>query len=103
MSPKAPKKTFSDLKAAAQKGLANIDVDALKDKAAGATSIMVEKAGELKDAAVDVKDDIAAKLTELDRISTGNGRHGINGGGVGEGRRVELNRPSRISLNLNNG
>ena len=68
MSPKAPKKTFSDLKAAAQKGLANIDVDALKDKAAGATSIMVEKAGELKDAAVDVKDDIAAKLTELDRM-----------------------------------
>ena len=35
MSSKAPKKTFSDLKAAAQKGLANIDVDALKDKAAG--------------------------------------------------------------------
>ena len=68
MSSKAPKKTFSDLKAAAQKGLANIDVDALKDKAAGATSIMVEKAGELKDAAVDVKDDIAAKLTELDRM-----------------------------------
>ena len=40
MSPKAPKKTFSDLKAAAQKGLSNIDVDALKDKAAVATSTL---------------------------------------------------------------
>ena len=68
MLPKAPKKTFSDLKTAAQKGLSTIDVDAIKDKAAEATSIMVEKASELKDAAVDVKDDIAAKLTELDRM-----------------------------------
>lgn len=68
MSPKAPKKTLSDLKAAAQKGLSTIDVDVIKDKAAEATSIMVEKVGELKDAAVDVKDDIAAKLTELDRM-----------------------------------
>lgn len=68
MSPKLPKKPLSDLKAAAQKGLSNIDVDALKDKAAVATSTLAEKAGELKDAAVDVKDDIAAKLTELDRM-----------------------------------
>lgn len=68
MSPKTPKKTLSDLKAAAQKGLSSIDVDAIKDKAAEATSIMLEKAGELKGAAVDVKDDIAAKLTELDRM-----------------------------------
>lgn len=65
---KSTEKTLSDLKAAAQKGLSNIDVNALKDKAAEATSIMVEKAGELKDAAADVKDDIAAKLTELDRM-----------------------------------
>ena len=68
MSPKLPKKPLSDLKTAAQKGLSNIDVDALKDKAAVATSTLAEKAGELKDAAVDVKDDIAAKLTELDRM-----------------------------------
>ena len=68
MSPKTPKKALSDLKTAAQKGLSSIDVDAIKDKAAEATSIMVEKAGELKGAAVDVKDDIAAKLTELDRM-----------------------------------
>ena len=68
MSPKAPKKSLSDLKAAAQKGLSAIDVDAIKDKAAEATSIMVDKAGKLKDAAIDVKDDIASKLTELDRM-----------------------------------
>ncbi len=68
MSPKLPKKTLSDLKTAAQKGLSSIDVDAIKDKAAEATNIMAEKAGELRDAAVDVKDDIAAKLTELDRM-----------------------------------
>ena len=68
MSTKAPKKTLSDLKAAAQKGLSTIDVNAIKDKAAVATSTLAEKAGELKDAAVDVKDDIAAKLTELDRM-----------------------------------
>ena len=68
MAPKAPKKTLSDLKVAAQKSLSTIDVDAIKGKAAEATSIMVEKAGELKDAAVDVKDDIAAKFTELDRM-----------------------------------
>lgn len=68
MSPKVPKKTLSDLKAAAQKGLSTIDVDTLKDKATEATSTLVEKAGELKDAAVAAKDDIADKLTELDRM-----------------------------------
>lgn len=68
MSPKAPKKALSAWKTAAEKGLSSIDINALKDKAAEATSIMVEKAGELKDAAIDVKDDIAAKLTELDRM-----------------------------------
>lgn len=68
MSPKASKKALSDWKAAAQKGLSNLDVDALKNKAAEATGALMEKAGELKDAAADVKDDIAAKLTELDRM-----------------------------------
>lgn len=62
------KKTISDLKAAAQKGLSAIDVDAIRDKAAEATSSLAEKAGEFKDAAVAVKDDIADKLTELDRM-----------------------------------
>ena len=68
MSPKVPKKTLSDLKAVAQKGLSTIDVDTIKDKATEATSTLVEKAGELKDAAVAAKDDIADKLTELDRM-----------------------------------
>lgn len=68
MSPKVPKKAFSDLKAVAQKGLSNIDVDALKDKATEAAITLVEKAGELKGAAGDAKDDITAKLTELDRM-----------------------------------
>ena len=39
------------MKAAAQKGLSNIDVDALKGKAAEVTSTLAEKAGELKNAA----------------------------------------------------
>lgn len=56
------------MKAAAQKGLSAIDVDAIRGKAVEATSSLVEKAGELKDAAVAVKDDIADKLTELDRM-----------------------------------
>lgn len=68
MPPKVSKKTFSDLKSAAQKGFSTIDVDAIKDKATEATSTLVEKAGEFKDAAVAVKDDIADKLTELDRM-----------------------------------
>lgn len=68
MSPKDLKKTFSNLKATAQKGLSSIDVDAIKNKATEATSTLVEKAGALKDTALDVKDDIAAKLTELDRM-----------------------------------
>ena len=68
MSPKVPKKTLSDLKTAAQKGFSAIDVDTIKDKAAEATSTLVEKAGELKDAAIAAKDDIADKLTELDRM-----------------------------------
>ncbi len=68
MAPITTKKTISDLKAAAQKGFSAIDVDTIRDKAAEATSSLAEKAGELKDAAVAVKDDIADKLTELDRM-----------------------------------
>lgn len=66
--PKVPKKTLSDLKEAAQKGLSAIDVDALKDRTVGATGALVEKAGELRDAAVATKDDITDKLNELDRM-----------------------------------
>ncbi len=62
------KKTFTGLKAAAQKGLAAVDVDAIKEKAVVATEALLSKASEVKDAAVAVKDDIADKLTELDRM-----------------------------------
>ena len=37
---------FGGLKLAAQKGLASIDMDALKDKAAEATGVLMEKAVE---------------------------------------------------------
>ena len=65
------KNPFGGLKLAAQKGLASIDVEALKEKAAGATGVLKEKAVEVKDAAVAAKDEIADKLTELDRMLQG--------------------------------
>lgn len=65
------KNPFGDLKQAAKKGLESIDVEVLKDKAAGAAGILKEKAAEVKDAAVAAKDEIADKLTELDRMLQG--------------------------------
>lgn len=59
---------MAGLKEAAQKGLTSIDVEAIKDKAAEATGTLLTKAGEMKNAAVAVKDDISEKLTELDRM-----------------------------------
>ena len=64
----AEKKLFGSIKSAAQKGVAAIDVDALKDKANAATGSLLEKASEVKDAAVSAKEDITDKLTELDRM-----------------------------------
>ena len=55
------KNPFGGLKLAAQKGLASIDVDALKEKAAEATGVLKDKAVEVKDAAVAAKDEIADK------------------------------------------
>lgn len=46
----------------------NIDVKDLKEKAAIAGNFVAEKAGDLKDKAVETKDDLAEKLTELDRM-----------------------------------
>jgi hypothetical protein len=68
--------TFKNM---AKSGLDKIDVGSLKDKASGAGTVIKDKAGiagevikekavELKDAAVQTKDDIAEKLTELDRM-----------------------------------
>ena len=65
------KNPFGGLKVAAQKGLASIDVEALKEKAAEATGALKEKAVEVKDAAIATKDEIAEKLTELDRMLQG--------------------------------
>lgn len=65
------KNPFGGLKLAAQKGLASIDMEALKEKAAEATGVLKDKAVEVKDAAVAAKDEIADKLTELDRMLQG--------------------------------
>lgn len=65
------KNPFGGLKVAAQKGLASIDVEALKEKAAEATGALKEKAVEVKDAAIATKDEITEKLTELDRMLQG--------------------------------
>ena len=65
------KNPFGGLRLAAQKGLASIDVEALKEKAAEATGALKEKAVEVKDAAIATKDEIAEKLTELDRMLQG--------------------------------
>ena len=65
------KNPFGGLKQAAKKGLASIDMDALKDRAAEATGTLMEKAVEVKDAAIAAKDEIADKLTELDRMLKG--------------------------------
>lgn len=64
----ADKKLFEGLKAAAKKGVANIDTEALKDKALKASSTIAEKAGDLKDLAVETKADVQEKLTEMDRM-----------------------------------
>lgn len=65
------KNPFVGLKQAAKKGLASIDMEALKDRAVEATGTLKEKAVEVKDAAIAAKDEIADKLTELDRMLKG--------------------------------
>ena len=65
------KNPFGGLKLAAQKGLASIDKEALKEKAAEAAGVLKEKAVVVKDAAVAAKDEIADKITELDRMLQG--------------------------------
>lgn len=59
---------LENLKAAAQKGLSSIDVEALKEKASEAADLLNAKAVEAKDAAISLKEDITDKLTELDRM-----------------------------------
>lgn len=59
---------LNNLKTMAQKGIVSIDVGDIKTKAKAATTTLVDKAGEVKDAAVAAKEDITDKLTELDRM-----------------------------------
>lgn len=62
------KQSIGGLKTMAQKGLANIDTDAIREKAEDAAEKLKVKAVEAKDTVIEVKDDIADKLTELDRM-----------------------------------
>ena len=65
---KEKRKPFEGVKAIAQKGLGSIDTDAIKDKVTGTAEVIKTKANEAKDTVLDVKDDLAEKLTELDRM-----------------------------------
>lgn len=62
------KNMFGNIKVVAQKGINGIDTETVKDKANTVTNNLFNKAEELKDLAVSTKDDIAEKLTELDRM-----------------------------------
>lgn len=62
------KKVFKEVKEAVQIGMAAIDMDELKGKAAGAAGNLLNKAGEIKEAAIVAKKDLEEKLTELDRM-----------------------------------
>ena len=52
----------------AKKSLSSIDMDSAKEMAVKAGGIIGDKAVEIKDSAMAMKDDIAEKLTELDRM-----------------------------------
>jgi uncharacterized protein YegP (UPF0339 family) len=57
---------FGQLKEMAQKGIASIDKEELKNKAKDLTNTLVDKAGEVKDAAVAAKADVAALKAAMD-------------------------------------
>lgn len=59
---------LEELKAAAQKGIASIDTDAILNKAAEATEVLKEKTNEAVDAVLEAKEDITEKINELDRM-----------------------------------
>lgn len=60
--------SLQSIKDAAVKSASAIDLETAKEKAARAGEIIGSKAVEIKDSAIAMKDDIAEKLTELDRI-----------------------------------
>ena len=64
----ADKINFKALKDKAFKTASSIDVGAIKEKAVKAGDMIGDKAMDIKDSAVSVKEDITEKITELDRM-----------------------------------
>ena len=62
------KKGIQAIKSVVSKGAASVDVDLLKEKALKASETIGDKALEIKESALGLKEDIAEKLTELDRM-----------------------------------
>ena len=60
--------SLQSIKDAAVKSASALDLETAKEKAARAGEIIGSKAVEIKDSAIAMKDDIAEKLTELDRM-----------------------------------
>ena len=60
--------SLKSIKDAAVKSASSIDFESAKEKATRAGEIIGSKAVEIKDSAVAMKEDIAEKLTELDRM-----------------------------------
>lgn len=59
---------FQGLREWAKKGVESVDLDSMKEKAQKAGEAINNKAGEVKNSAMALKDDITEKLTELDRM-----------------------------------
>lgn len=64
----ADKKFFSNIKSTAQRAVASIDMESIKEKTVEATDVMKSKAIEVKDTAMSAKEDLMEKLGELDRM-----------------------------------
>ncbi len=62
------KKQLQKVKETAIKGISAVDISSVKEKAAKAGMIINDKAAEIKDSAMAMKDDIAEKVFELDRM-----------------------------------
>lgn len=68
MMAEKPKMNFSALKDMVASKTAAVDAGTLKEKAKRAGEIVGDKAQEIKSSAMEMKDDITDKLTELDRM-----------------------------------
>lgn len=63
-----PKINITDIADKAKMGMSNVDMDSIKNSAKKAGNALSEKASDIKDKAIETKDDIEARLTELDRM-----------------------------------